>query len=323
MTLPITSIPSRPSVAFGPVVPGWGSWEWLGAGLATELAGSCATTCFPSWDVPDAAVVFVIKHVPPPEWLAMAAERSAVVFCPVDAYGSPAAIDADAALLRQCGRIVVSCERLRRFFAPYAPVEYLDHPVKFAAPLRPTWQADGPFLWVGVRSNLPPLIEWVNRHPLPGELVVLTNLEDPADVPAATAFGFRPDRAVRIEHWSPERHLERTAQARAALDVKGQDFRARHKPPAKALDFLASGVPLALNPDSSPVEHLARLGFTVASPLDTDRWLSRDYWEDTQRFGAALRELLSLRRVGLRYRRLIDELVAERGKASGKGTPGS
>ncbi len=82
-----------------------------------------------------------------------------------------------------------------------------------------------------------------------------------------------------------------TAGAKAALDIKGQDFRSRHKPPPKAMDFLASGVPLAMNPESSPVEHLARMGFAVPSPLDTQRWFSREYWKETRRFGQALREL--------------------------------
>ena len=103
-----------------------------------------------------------------------------------------------------------------------------------------------------------------------------------------------------------------TAAARAAIDVKGNDFRSRHKPPAKAIDFLASGVPLAMNHDSSPVEHLARMGFEVADPRDTERWLSREYWEETRRFGAALRELLSLERVARRWKRVIDDVLAER-----------
>jgi hypothetical protein len=78
-----------------------------------------------------------------------------------------------------------------------------------------------------------------------------------------------------------------TTAARAVIDIKGQDIRSRHKPPAKGIDVIASGVPLAMNPDSSTAEHLARMGFEVASPLDTDRWLSREYWEETRRFGLA------------------------------------
>ena len=64
---------------------------------------------------------------------------------------------------------------------------------------------------------------------------------------------------------------------------------------------------LAMNAESSVVEHLARMGFEVASPNDPHWWLSREYWEETVRFGRALRELLSLKRIGLRYKRIIDE----------------
>jgi hypothetical protein len=301
-----------PRVAVGPVMPGWGSWDWVGADLLKELARWCRAIPFDGWEVPDANVVVVVKHAPSQDWAEAATQRAALVYCPVDFYGSPAAIDADGPLLRQCARVVVHCERLRRYFAPYAPVEYLDHHVKFAGPLRQAPVERGYLLWVGVRSNLGALLAWVNAHPLPEELLVLTNAEDPRRPPQPRDFGFRSDCAVRIEEWSPARHLEAVSGARAALDVKGEDFRARHKPPAKAIDFLAAGVPLAMNPDSCVVEHLARLGFDVPSPLDAALWLSREYAEEARRFGAALRELLSLERIGRRVRRLIEEVLAER-----------
>jgi hypothetical protein len=117
---------------------------------------------------------------------------------------------------------------------------------------------------------------------------------------------------VRIEEWTPERQLELTAKARAAIDIKGTDFRPRHKPPAKGIDFIASGLPLAMNPDCSTVEHLSRMGFDVVSPLDIDRWFAPEYWEETRRFGIALRELLSRQRVGLRYKRIIAQVLSER-----------
>jgi hypothetical protein len=300
-------------VAFGPEAPGWGSWDWVGADLRDELTGAFRTVAFHGDEVPDADVVVVVKHAPPQARVERVARRAAVVYCPVDCYGSASAIDADRPLLRHCSRIVVHCERLRRYFEPYAPVDYLDHYVKFAAPLREAFREEGFLLWAGVRTNLPPLVDWVNAHPLPAELRVLTNLEDPGRPARPADFGFRAGCAVRIDHWSAALQTELTAQARAALDIKGDDFRARHKPPAKAIDFLASGVPLAMNPDSSPVEHLARLGFEVASPLEPERWLSRDYCEETRRFGRALREFLSRERVGRRLRRILDEVLAERG----------
>jgi hypothetical protein len=227
-------------------------------------------------------------------------------------FGTLADIDAEAAMLRRCQRIIVHCKRLAKYFEPYTRVEYLDHHIKFAAPMREQFQPKGDLLWVGVRSNLPPLVDWVNANPLPGPLDVLTNLEDPERPPTAAEIGLRPGVPVRIHDWSPQRQIELTATARAVIDIKGDDFRSRHKPPAKGIDFIASGVPLAMNPDSSTTEHLARMGFDLADPLDTDRWLSREYWEETRRFGLALRELLSLERVARRFKRIINEVLAER-----------
>jgi hypothetical protein len=309
----------RPVVAFGPEMPGWGSWEWLGLDLLGELARYYHTVRFRGLAVPDCDVVVVVKQALPAGLAERVARRAALVYCPVDYYGSAAAIQADAAMLRRCARVLVHAERLRGHFEPYARVEYLDHPVKFVAPPLAAYRPSGFLLWVGVRTNLPPLVEWVNAHPPPAELRVLTNPEDPAVVPRPAEFGFRTKVRIQIEPWSRELQLRRTAEARAALDIKGTDFRARHKPPAKAIDFLASGLPLAMNPDSGPVEHLARLGFAVASPLEPERWLGRAYWEETQRFGRALRELLSLKRIGWRYRRVLDEVLAERRALSSCG----
>jgi hypothetical protein len=274
--------------------------------MSASLATRFSTCTFLAWDVPDADVVVVVKHAPPPEWVERVAGRSAIVYAPVDLYPSAGAIDADSAWLRKCARIVVHCERLRKYFAAHAPVEYMDHHVKFAAPMREHFQPDGNLLWAGVRSNLAPLVQWVNEHGAPAPLDVLTNLEEPDRVPTPAELGFRTDTQVRIHNWTAERQLALTAAARAAIDVKGSDFRSRHKPPAKAIDFIASGLPLAMNEGSSAVEHLAGMGFAVASPLEPEQWLSREYWEETRRFGLALREILSRERVARRWRGLIE-----------------
>jgi hypothetical protein len=273
--------------------------------MAEALSADFDTQTFRPWEVPAADVVVVIKHGPPPEWVDHVARRSSIIYAPVDGYGSVGAIDADSGWLRRCARIVVHCERLRKYFAPYAPVEYLDHHVKFATPMRESFEPRGDLLWVGVRSNLGALVQWINEHGLPAPLDVVTNLEDPGACPTPAEVGFRVDADIRIHDWSPELQLRLMASARGAIDIKGDDFRGRHKPAAKAIDFLASGIPLAMNADSSPVDHLARLGFEVASPLDPERWLSRAYWEETRRFGLAIREMLSRERVARRWRVLI------------------
>jgi hypothetical protein len=298
-------------LVFGPELPGVGSWEWVGRDVAEELGRYYRVGLFQAWELPEAEVVVVVKQAPPQQWAEGVSRRARVVYCPVDYYGSAAEIDADGPMIRRCSRVIVHCQGLRRYFAPYARVAYMDHHVKFAVPPNQRRLPGDLLLWVGVHTNLPALVEWVNDHPLPGPLRVLTNLEVPGQVPTAAAVGFRPGRAVVIEEWTPGRQAAWMAEARAALDVKDGAFRSRHKPPAKAIDFLASGVPLALAPGHSAAEHLAGMGFEAPSPLDEGRWLSAGYREETRRFGAALGELLSRERVGRRWRYLLDEVLHE------------
>ena len=150
-------------------------------------------------------------------------------------------------------------------------------------------------------------------QPSPGELVVLTNVERGSDLHTPERLGFRPGTNVVIKRWSPESHLEWLTVCRAAIDIKGQDFRSKHKPPAKALDFIASGVPLAMNPNSSSTEHLRQLGFELASPDDINHWLSADYAERTIRFGRAVNEMLSLSSMCVRWKWLLREVVNANG----------
>jgi glycosyltransferase involved in cell wall biosynthesis len=288
---------------------GWGSWEWLGADLSAALEGRFDIARFDAWSIPPADAVVFVKH-PPPRAVVEHLTGTAIVFCPVDAYGAVREIAADAWLFRRCDRVVLHSARLREFFAPYCEPAYLDHHLKFVGQSE-DFRPDGPVLWTGVRSNLPAVVEWVNEHGPPGELWVLTNPEQLGQIDPET-FGFKSDVVARLEEWTPERHREWASLAGAAFDVKGEDFRSRHKPPTKALDFVASGLPLAMNADASAVEHLAGLGLAVPSPHDRDRWRSREYWEETQRLGARLRKELTLKSVADRLATIIDEVLDER-----------
>ncbi len=56
--------------------------------------------------------------------------------------------------------------------------------------------------------------------------------------------------------------------ARAALDIKGTDFRSRHKPATKAYDFIAPGIPLTTK-NYSNIE-TASQGVPLANSVDPD-----------------------------------------------------
>lgn len=310
------SMLSKPiSLAFGPEFPEAGSWNWVGQDLAEELGSGhrFATSSFRE-SIPDCDVLLFVKYLPEESILCELAQRSAILFFPIDVYGSGAEIDADWKLLRHCDQVLLHTPFLEKYVRGYARTELVDHHLKFAAPLRAEFVDAGPLLWTGVRLNLPPLVEWVNSHGLPddNELIVLTNFEGHANRSPAD-FGFDPQLPVRIEAWTPERHVERMQTARGVVDVKGDDFRQRYKPATKALDAIASGVPFAVNSGSSVARYLRGLGFKAASPDDPDRWFSRDYWEQTRQFGTLLRDQLSRAKVADRVARIIDDVLAERG----------
>jgi len=116
MTLPSAIFEEMPTIAFGPEMPDWGSWQWIGADLQQELSKYYRTTSFSGQPVPSCDAVVVVKHPLPLEIVEELSRHAAVIYCPVDFYGSTAEIDADARMLRKCSRILVHCERLRRYF---------------------------------------------------------------------------------------------------------------------------------------------------------------------------------------------------------------
>jgi hypothetical protein len=197
---------THPTIALGPRMPGWGSWEWIGADLAVALRERFDVRVFEGDFVPECDVAIVVKHPLRLPAIESLARRCHVVYAPVDHYGSVADVDGDHPMLRRCSRIVVHCERLRRCFASYAPVEYVDHHVKFVTDEPADVPDDGEVLWVGVRTNVPYLGEWLRRHPLPYRLRVLTNFEDPDRPPTAAELGLGGVPDVVFEHWTPETH---------------------------------------------------------------------------------------------------------------------
>ena len=299
----------RLKIAIGPKMLGWGSWEWVGHGLLQGLAEHFDVEGFAWGELPRCDVAIIVKHfraVP-----SRSLDRvPAIIFCPVDVFGSVREIEESSSFLRRCSRIVVHSHRLMRYFEPYASVEYMDHHVSFILPEPASYREDGFVFWAGVRDNVGPLIRWLDQHALPCNLRILTNLEESQSADAPFELRISSDHTIVVENWSRERHIELLTRAKASIDIKGNDFRSAHKPPAKAIDYIASGVPLAMNLSSSSATHLARLGFDVVSPTDAQRWLSHEYWRETRQFGGTLREQLSFTRVMTRFRRLLDDVLS-------------
>ncbi|MFO0811981.1 MAG: hypothetical protein U0796_02115 [Gemmatales bacterium] len=282
---------SKPLLHVGPVMPGWGSWEWLGQELIPEWQQSWDVSTFDyDQEPPTHGTLVLIKHPPPAAWWERARQANRrSVYAPVDHYGSVAEIDQQAGWLSQLDHIVVHSPRLQRYFTAYSEVSYLDHHWRFVTPDPVTPQPEGPILWVGVHTNLEPLVAWLHEHPLPAPLLVLTNTKDLDPV----VHGFPASAQITMQTWTPANHLDALRDARGAIDVKGDDFRQRHKPSTKAIDYVISGLPLAMPGHSSSVERLNFMGLNIPEPTDLTRWFSPEYLQAIHAWRAQWKDPLS------------------------------
>lgn len=265
------STPVR-SIGIGPELPEFGSWNWIGRDWREMLGETYHISTFSDLNAcpRDVDAVIFVKFKPDASRLqALSNAGISIIFAPVDVYGSVAEIDADRDSLSVVDAVLVHSRRLLRYFAGYCPVKYIDHAIKYATGEIVTGNSHGPYLWVGRRCNLAPLVAWKNQTSLDRELWLLTNDVDEgvAMRDRSKSVGLKRSESIRIQQWTPELQIAWTAIASCAIDVKVNDFRARHKPPAKALDFAASGLPLASNRGSSVDLHFRQLGQRIV-PLD-------------------------------------------------------
>lgn len=256
-------------IAVGPQAPGFGSWQWLGEGLLANLQHPFSVETFVDSSEPPAAdIVVYIKFLPNADRLADIAQRSSIVFLPVDMNASCSEIDNNREYTQTFSLVIVNSRRLLRYYHGYCPVEYLDHPLKYSLSKPRLTTDEGPVVWIGQICNIEPIVHWANSTELDRELWVLTNLGGAEPSPAS--LGFKIEN-VTVQRWSESLHMHCLEVASLAVDIKGQDFRSRHKPPAKVFDFLASGIPVIVNRGSSADIHLSALGY---EPLYDNSWLS-------------------------------------------------
>jgi hypothetical protein len=321
------STPRRPCerrlVALGPVrdVP---SWDWVGFDTARELSKYYDVVIYDSWLTPPACdALFVIKHRPPAHFLAEAEmARQRIVYCPVDTYWDGEHLAQDARVLRACTMVLLHSERLLPLVTPYCSnSHFVEHHTRYALNTMADYKERGFILWIGGYQYVPYLLKWLESHPIGHELKILTDVDkywsrDRARLVAAEiGTTFRPSRHATsiaghaLYPWSERLQYEMMRDCKAALDIKWtENFNQYYKPPTKAQQFIASGIPFAVNAESYSAEYFRLRGFEVSSPLDTARWFSREYWEATRDYGKKLRASTSLQAVGSRYRELIETL---------------
>lgn len=296
----------KTQVAIGPELPEFGSWQWIGQDLVKGLSASCEVATFSDPEnVPAAEITVFLKFKPPLPQLEELTKHTHPVFMPVDVYGSVNEIESDRGSLRLFDLIIVHSHRLIRHFNSTARTEYLDHALRYVTNSVIEADQDGHILWVGRRCNIAPVVEWCNQIELGRELLVLTNTTE-SDV-SPVSIGFHAKNQVTVREWSAREHIQALRCAALAVDIKGTDFRARHKPPAKVLDFLASGIPVMINRGGSADLHLWTLGFT-GTYADDNLPKTFESTECVRKLAERLRSSHSLESVSRRFSELMSSV---------------
>ena len=317
---PFSSGRPRPTIAFGPERD-YPSWRWAGYDTARELSKAFRMIVYDLTQPtpPDCDVLFIIKERPAASFIARAKDRGArIVYCPIDFYENREQLDRDADFLRACDMVLLHCERHLPLVRHHClRTHFVEHHARFSLPEMADFKEDGFVLWIGACQHLAHFVSWLELHPIRNEVKLLTDLDHAWAARGARRYvtlslgrGAKTLAGCEIHQWSERKQLEMMRECKAAIDVRQLEiFNQYYKPPTKAQKYVSSGIPLAVNPGSYAEEYFRTRGFPVTSPEETDRWLSRRYWEQTRDFGLELRASTSLEAVGRRYQDLIESIL--------------
>jgi len=311
----------RPKIAIGTpsTAP---SWDWVGVKTAHTLENSFGVELFNDFStLPDASIIMIVKTQPPRTFVEAALERGIrIVYLPIDHYQAAEEIEADAVFLAACNLVLSHSLALLPYLEPHVrQVDFVEHESIYALEPLAEFRPEGFVLWIGACEHLPHIIAWLRQNEVGADLKLLTNYNNKV---ARMEAHMRARRmGIRLEFqdgmingheavlWSEEAQEQLMRTCKAAIDIKGTDFNQATKPPTKAQQFIASGIPFTCNTDSSVADYLKWRGFDVAAAADWDRLFSRDYWEETRAFAPKLRNWTSAATVRRSYMNALQGLL--------------
>jgi hypothetical protein len=307
-------------VALGPKSSA-ASWQWIGEDIAGRLSAKFDVAMFGPESIPAADVLILIKHIPSPAQIAAAqANLSRIVYMPVDHFRDVGHIRRSARFLRACTLIAVHSRALTPYFRGLAPTMSLEHYGKFFLPAIAPYKEQGYALWIGMLEHVPYLLHYLERHPLPLQTKILTNLDSRRAIAGAEHvarqlrfqmhIGDGQINGIEAYPWSADLQARMLSEAKAAIDIKGRSFNQRMKPPTKAQQFVCSGVPLAMTP-CGITRYMEMHGLRIPLPSD-DRWLTRSYYENVCSVARRLRPKLTLDRTADRMSEIIERVARQR-----------
>jgi hypothetical protein len=299
-------------VAIGPVanVP---SWNWVGIDAIDELSKYCQVEIFNNFNcLPGASVIIVIKQLPPREFMQAAYDNhKSVIFVPIDFFMSEEHIRSSASILRQCKLILSHADSLIPLLQVYSPTYPLEHSGKYILSEGYKYKISGYVLWIGGYQFVPYMLSWLRKNPMK-ELVFCTDYNNKRAIAKAEEVAsymrvpMTDLKRYEMYEWAEDTQLLLMTQAKAAIDIKGNDFSQHNKPPTKGQQFIASGIPFAINKGNNCYNYFQSKGFNVCTPNETNRWFSEAYAKETWEFGKKLRNKISATTIGLQIKQYIE-----------------
>jgi hypothetical protein len=177
-----------------------------------------------------------------------------------------------------------------------------------------TYKKEGYVLWVGGYQFVPYLLQYLQTNPHRFKLKLLTDYKKKNAIGRANSTARLLGIQLNTKHlemydWSKELQEEMMRECKASIDIKGDTFAQRNKPPTKGQKYITSGIPFAINNRNNCYNYFKDEGFNICTPDDEVRWMSEQYWLETQEFGKHMSHATSIEEVGKTYLKYILSLL--------------
>jgi hypothetical protein len=300
------------TIAIGPEkdIP---SWNWVGFDLSRELSKYYNVKVFRKYqEISDPELCIFIKEPCPSNLLwNLKRQKTKLIYFPIDYYQNYQSINESKYFLSQYDAIFAHSKRLLKLLKPINPKSfYIEHNNKFALKDIAEYKENGYVIWVGGYEHLIHLINYLQNNSLDLNIKALTNYNNPNSLRAAENAGLTsiPDN-IELYEWSESLQYIMMQNAKAAIDIKGNNFSQYTKPPTKAQKYISSGIPFACNHDASAIEYFAAMNFQITEPKDTMRWFSREYYDETIMITKRLKHTLDLETIGNYLHEKISRII--------------
>lgn len=307
-------------IAIGPVSKE-PSWKWVGLDTIKELSKYFTIEVFNSYKhLPNSRIILIIKKLPPIEFVRKARKNGKeIVYCPIDYFNNKQDINMFGMILSQCTIILSHAESLIPIFNQFSHSYLVEHNGKYTLPKMAQYKDKGYVLWIGGYQFVPYLLKYMETHSCNFKIKLLTDYKKKNAIGRANTVSRSIGIQLNTENldmyeWNENLQKEMMQECKAAIDIKGDDFAQKNKPPTKGQKYITSGIPFAINKNNNCYNYFKNKGFNICSPGEEKRWLSKKYWEKTQKFGKHLASTISIEEVGKTYCGHILKLLNKKDK---------